>query len=79
MDSWSRQPPLETIKFIADVALKMRNAVERGLLAFLQVTFQFTTAASVVFAITAVGLALRAVTTGPSSYPERPLVFEIEE
>ena len=102
LDSWSRQPPRETIQvsygaltlsfsrrgqvipwdFVADLARKMGNAVERGLLAFVQVTFQFITAASIVFTISAVGLALRAATTPSSSRPRpRPpfLTFEIEE
>ncbi|KAI4253271.1 MAG: hypothetical protein L6R42_007651 [Xanthoria sp. 1 TBL-2021] len=65
--------------FVADLARKMGNAVEQGLLAFVQVTFQFITAASVVFAISAVGMALRGATAASSSPPGRPLTFEIEE
>ncbi|KAI4275198.1 MAG: hypothetical protein L6R38_005921 [Xanthoria sp. 2 TBL-2021] len=65
--------------FVADLARKMGNAVERGLLTFVQVTFQFITAASVVFAISAVGMAFRGATAAPSSPPGRPLTFEIEE
>ncbi|KAL9627688.1 MAG: hypothetical protein Q9204_006398, partial [Flavoplaca sp. TL-2023a] len=67
--------------FVADVARKMGNAVERGLLAFVKATFQFAAAASVVFTFMAVGLAIRGVTSGPSSMsrPGRPLIFEIEE
>lgn len=99
LDSWSRQPPRETIQvsygvlrlsfyrrgqvipwdFVADLARKMGNAVERGLLAFVQVTFQFITAASVVFAISAVGMVLRGATAASSSPPGRPLTFETEE
>ncbi|KAL9025458.1 MAG: hypothetical protein Q9180_007663, partial [Flavoplaca navasiana] len=67
--------------FVADVARKMGNAVERGLLAFLKATFQFAAAASVVFTFMAVGLAVRGVTSGPSSTSrsERTWIFEIEE
>ena len=67
--------------FVADVARKMGNAVERGLLAFLKATCQFAAAASVVFTFMAVGLAIRGITSGSSSTssPERPLIFAIEE
>ena len=67
--------------FVADVARKMGNAVERGLLAFVKATCQFAAAASVVFTFMAVGLAVRGITSGPSSMsrPERPWIFEIEE
>ncbi|KAI4272238.1 MAG: hypothetical protein LQ337_005432 [Flavoplaca oasis] len=67
--------------FVADVARKMGNAVERGLLAFLKATCQFAAAASVVFTFMAVGLAIRGITSGTSStsYPGRPSIFEIEE
>lgn len=66
--------------FVADVARKMVNAVERGLLAFLEATFHFAAASSVVFTLMAIGLAIRGITSGSStSYPERPLTFEIEE
>ncbi|KAL8650330.1 MAG: hypothetical protein Q9226_005191 [Calogaya cf. arnoldii] len=65
--------------FIADIARKMGDAVERGLLGFVQFTFQFTTAASVVFAITVVGLTIRDAATALSARPERPRFFRIEE
>ncbi|KAL8853694.1 MAG: hypothetical protein Q9221_001505 [Calogaya cf. arnoldii] len=65
--------------FIADIARKMGDAVERGLLGFVQFTFQFTTAASVVFAITVVGLTIRDAAAASSPRPERPRVFRIEE
>lgn len=78
--SFSRRGQVIPWDFVADLAKKMGNAVERGLLAFVQVTFQFITAASIVFTISAVGLALRAATTPSSSRPRPPLLtFEIEE
>ncbi len=80
--SFSRRGQVIPWDFVADLARKMGNAVERGLLAFVQITFQFITAASIVFTISAIGLALRAATTPSSSRPRpRPpfLTFEIEE
>ncbi|KAI4096058.1 MAG: hypothetical protein LQ339_007074 [Xanthoria mediterranea] len=78
--SFSRRGQVIPWDFVADLAKKMGNAVERGLLAFVQITFQFITAASIVFTISAVGLALRAATTPSSSRPRPPLLtFEIEE
>ncbi|KAL8991404.1 MAG: hypothetical protein Q9169_007878 [Polycauliona sp. 2 TL-2023] len=71
--------------FVADLAKKMRIAVERGLSAFLEITIEFVREAAIVFTITAIGLLFLDLTDGRPSFPTRPpgllrpWTYEIEE
>ncbi|KAL8858202.1 MAG: hypothetical protein Q9178_005214 [Gyalolechia marmorata] len=64
--------------FITDLARKMADAVKRGLLAFLHVTFEFAKAAAIVFTIMFAGMTVHG-TTGPFGRPEPPWTYVIEE